>query len=304
MTHQSYLYLKLLLRNNLLLDLDEYALIETQQQGLVCSFMGMSLSSVFQPVLQADGTVVGREALLRPFLHEHGELTPDGAFNNAVEARRLVQFDRLVRTIHLLNHARSFSEHDLLFLSVHPRLLTSVSDHGRTFEQILHYYSVPTSQVVIEINESAVKDDARLEEAVNNYRSLGYRISVDNFGSGHGSLDKLFHPKPGHHNRLGSIEGLDWLNRVLNLRPDFVKFDGAAILQPELAPQALPVLQRLVKLFHGIGAKVAVQNIETGGQLEIARSAGADLLQGHYLGKPEPVSEARGRLWRRECLAA
>jgi hypothetical protein len=31
MSHQ-YLYLKLLLRNNLLLDLDEYALIDTRQQ--------------------------------------------------------------------------------------------------------------------------------------------------------------------------------------------------------------------------------------------------------------------------------
>ena len=57
----QYFYLKLLLRNNLLLDLDEYALVNTQQKGLVCSFMDMKLTSVFQPIVRADGKVVGRQ---------------------------------------------------------------------------------------------------------------------------------------------------------------------------------------------------------------------------------------------------
>lgn len=36
-------YLKLLLRNTLLLNRDEFNLIYTKQQGLVCEFMGVSL---------------------------------------------------------------------------------------------------------------------------------------------------------------------------------------------------------------------------------------------------------------------
>lgn len=291
MAHQPNIAdLKRMLGINLFLDLGEHALTNTQQHGLVCNFLGLRLSSAFQPVIKADGEIVGREALLRTDL-----LSPQAAFNQAVAADKLVAFDRLVRTIHLLNHANVFDEHELIFLNVHPQLLTSVSDHGRTFEQILHYYSVPTTQVVIEIQESAVKDDVRLEEAVNNYRKLGYQIAVDNFGSGHGSLDSLLHPKPGH-NKLSSIQGLPWLNRVLNLHPDFVKLDGAVMRQAESTQQTLLVLHRLVNLFHGIGAKVVVQHIETNEQLKIARSAGADLMQGHYLGQPEFVVEARGTL--------
>lgn len=302
MSHQ-YLYLKLLLRNSLMLDLDEYELIDTKQQGLVCRFMDMQLTSVFQAVLRTDGRVMGQEALLHAGHLEHGALTPKAAFEFAVKDNRVVQFDRLVRTIHLLNHARGFAENELLFLNVHPQLLNSVKYHGRTFEQILHYYSVPTSQVVIEIQENAIKADPRLEEAVNNYRSLGYCIAVDNFGSGHGSLDKLFHPQPGH-NKLNSIEGLAWLNRVLNLRPDFVKLDGSVIRQAEKDTQALLVLHRLVNLFHGIGIKVVVQQIQTGKQWRIARGAGADLLQGHYFGCSEWVSEKREMHCRNERLVA
>lgn len=280
MAHQ-YLYLKLLLRNNLFLDLDEYALIDTVPQGLVCNFMGMSLASAFQPVLRADGKVVGREALLRASLLEHGELTSDAAFEEAVKANRVVQFDRLLRTIHLLGHARSFAEHELLFLKVHPRLLSSVSNHGRTFEQILHYYSVPASRVVIEIKESVTEDDARLKEAVNNYRSLGYQIGVGNFGTAHSSL-----------------EG------VLKLQPDIVKLDGALIRATENSLNAISSFKQLVNKFHNAGIQVAVEGIETAQQLEIARRSGADLLQGYFLGNPEFAADTRSQFCRGEQLAA
>lgn len=287
MTHQQYLYLKLLLKNNLFLDLDEYDLIDTKQQGLVCDFMGMHLASAFQPVLRADGKVAGREALLRTSTPGLGELTPDAAFNNAIRARRLVQFDRLVRTIHLLNHSNNFDEHELLFLNVHPHLLTSVSDHGRTFEQILHYYSVPTSRVVIKIKESSVADSARLEEAANNYRSLGYKIALGNFGAAY-----------------SSGTAYSSLDKALNLRPDIIKLDGGLIRKAEHTSRVESLIRGLVEIFHKLGAQVVIEGIETAGQATIAHNAGADLLQGYYLGRPEFSAEARRQLCRSERLAA
>ena len=280
MSHQ-YLYLKLLLRNDLLLDLDEYALIDTKEYGLVCNFMGMKLASAFQPVLRPDGKVAGREALLRAGLLEHGEVTPDGAFEEAVRVNRVVQFDRLVRIMHLMNHARSFAEHELLFLNVHPRLLSSVNNHGRTFEQILHYYSVPTSLVVIEIKEAANVDEAVLTNAVNNYRSLGYRIAVDNFGAAHSSLE-----------------------HVIELNPDIVKLDGTLIQTTEHSRSATTSFNQLVERFHSAAIQVTVEGIETATQLDIARKSGADLLQGYYLASPEFAACARGRLCRNGRLAA
>lgn len=278
---QPYLYLKLLLRNNLLLDLDEYTLIDTTRQGLVCNFMDMKLASAFQPVFRADGRVVGREALLRAGLAEHGEVAPEAAFDEAIKVNRIVQFDRLVRIIHLMNHARSFAEHELLFLNVHPRLLTSVSDHGRTFEQILHYYSVPTTRVVIEIRETADADEAALVSAVSNYRSLGYRIAVDDFGGAHSSLE-----------------------RVIKLRPDIVKLDVALIQTTEQSPGTVTSFNRLVARLHSAGIQVAVEGIENAQQLETARNSGADLLQGYHLARPEFAPATRGQHCQGEQLAA
>lgn len=292
--------LKLMLRHNLFLDLDEHALMNTKQEGLVCDFLGMRLSSAFQPIFRTNGEVIGREALLRASLSEHGALTPGAAFDLAIEANRLVQFDRLVRTLHLLNESSSFAEHELLFLNVHPRLLTSVSDHGRTFEQILHYYSLPTSRVVIEIKESAVDDVARLTEAVSNYRSLGYKIAVDDFGAAHSGIARIANPARRYDSLVSNKDTVE-LDRVLALRPDIVKLDGAVIRAAERS--AAPVIQGLVNIFHGIGAQVVIEGIETAEQLALARDTGADLLQGYHLAYPHFVAEARETLCHSKRLA-
>ncbi|MFM2407986.1 MAG: hypothetical protein RL358_728 [Pseudomonadota bacterium] len=304
MTHPAELAeLKPLLRSNLFLDLDEYTLLKTKQDGWVCRFLEMRLASAFQPIYRSNGKVFGREALLRASLFEHGALQANAAFDLAIDARELVLFDRLVRTLHLLNYAATFASEEFLFLNVHPRLLTSVNDHGRVFEQILHYYSVPTSRVVIEIKESAVTDEARLVEAVRNYRSLGYRIAVDDFGATQSSIERILNPQS-RYESLVSNNGYAELDRVLALRPDIIKLDGAVIRAAEQTPGASTVIYGLVNVFHSIGAQVVIEGIETAKQLEIARNTGADLLQGYQLGRPEFSPTARRQLCRAEQLAA
>ncbi len=284
--------LKLMLRNNLFLDLDEHALRNNKPEGLVCDFLGMRLASAFQPIFRTNGEVIGREALLRASSIEHGALTPETAFDLATEADKLVLFDRLVRTLHLLGYSNGFTESELLFLNVHPRLLISVSDHGRIFEQILHYYSVPTSRVVIEIKQSAVESDARLAQAVANYRSLGYKIAVDDFGAAHSGIAKITNPSR-RYSRLVSNEDTAELNRVIALHPDIIKFDGAVIQAAEHTSGAAAVIHGLVNIFHGIGAQVLIEGIETPVQLAIAQDTGADLLQGYYLGYPHFVAKSQ-----------
>jgi EAL domain-containing protein (putative c-di-GMP-specific phosphodiesterase class I) len=169
----------------------------------------------------------------------------------------------------------------LLFLNVHPRLLTNVSDHGRTFERILHYYSVPTSRVVIEIREQENQDEAVLAFAVNNYRSLGYRIAVDDFGAVHSSL-----------------EG------VLQLQPDIVKLDRVLIQATEYSRSATASFNQLVDRLRSAGIQVVIEGIETDRQLDIAKRSGAGLFQGYHLGRPEYAANVRLQLRRAERTVA
>lgn len=296
----SFLYLKRLLRGNLSLNFDEFDFSQIEARGLVCHFLQTHLASAFQPIVNASGNVLGREALLRVSLLEHGELSPQAVFDDAAQADRLVQFDRLVRTIHLLNHSRSFSEDELLFLNVDPRLLSRVNDHGQTFEQILHYYSVPTSRVVIEIKEAAVADQAVLAQAIQNYRKLDYQIAVDAFGASNSGINRILN-RP----RLNSaMESDGELNRVLALRPNIVKFDHAVILAAEQNSSVATVLIGLVNIFHHEGIRVVIEGIETAKQLAIAQQTGADLFQGYFLGYPEFAPVPREALCPLDRLAA
>lgn len=267
MAHRPYRYLQLMLvlRNSLLLDAHEYTLTDTPQDGLICDFLGMRLRSVFQAVHHADGTLLGHEALLRT-THLDQEIAPEAAFHHALTVNRVVQFDRLVRTIHLLNHARHYPETARLFLNVHPYFVNQVGDHGRTFEKILHYHELETSHIVIEMQPRG--EVAPLAAALKNYRALGYSTALDN------------------------VTDTD-LPQAVQLKPDRVKLARRWFSD---ATQSLPARNALIAAIaalHDAGIRVVVQGIETAEQLALAHAAGADEVQGFYVGQAKLIPTAR-----------
>lgn len=262
--------LKAELHEALYLDLDEFGL-ETEDQELVSKFLGLYLRSAFQPIHSTVlGKPLGYEALLRPSIGPSDPLTPAFAFGFADNQGRLVKFDRVARTLHALNFLRLPDSKGLLFLNVHPKLLVSVNAHGQVFERILHAHSVPTHQVVIEILESAIDAEKQLSEAIGNYRDRGYHIAVDDFGSKHSNLDRLW-----------------------KLSPDYIKLDLSIIHEAEHNPKVRRMLPKLIEVIQELGARAVIEGIENETQHSIALDAGGTLLQGYHLGRPGPAGEWR-----------
>lgn len=256
--------LRLQLKEALFLDLEDYGLTEQSTGEFNSTFLGVQLNSAFQPIYDiVAGDLVGHEALLRPSLGGELSSTPAFAFTYAEQAGKLVQFDRVTRTLHVLNFRQIYAENGLLFLNVHPELLVTVNAHGKVFERILHANSVPTHQVVIEIQESLIQRDKQLIEAVDNYRDRGYHIAIDGFGSAKSHIDRLW-----------------------KLSPDFVKLDLSLIQQAEHTPRLQKLLPGLIKIIKDLDAKPVVTGIETQAHLDIAIEAGATLVQGYFLAKP------------------
>lgn len=276
MVQQSLEKLREDLRDTLYLDLDDFGL-NTEGDEVVSKFIGLQLHSAFQPIHHANqaGAPLGYEALLRPSIGQIDQVSPVFAFSFADNQGRLVKFDRVARTLHTLNYLHLPADRGLLFLNVHPKLLVRVNAHGKVFERILHANSVPTQKVVIEILESAIEVDRQLTEAVDNYRDRGYQVAVDDFGSKHSNLDRLW-----------------------RLSPDFVKLDLSLIKEAEANPKVRRVLPKLVEIIAELGAQAVVEGIETETQYQIALDSGAPLLQGYFLGKP-----ATATAWREAALA-
>ena len=214
MLQQRIEELKSGLHEALYLDLDEFGL-EAEGNDLFSKFIGLSISSAFQPIFRAGQYAhpVGYEALLRPAIGPD-PVNPEFAFSFADTQGKLVKLDRVARTLHTLNYLALPEDRGLLFLNVHPKLVVSVNAHGKVFERVLHHHSVPTHQVVIEVQESAIGIDKQLIEAIDNYHDRGYKIAIDNFGRKHTNLDRLW-----------------------KISPDFIKLDISIIQQAATNPK-------------------------------------------------------------------
>lgn len=259
------------LQEALYLDIDEYGLDEPLDGEFTSSFLGMALRSAFQPIYDSiAGDLFGHEALLRPTIGSTQTIEPEFAFGFADQSGRLVKFDRICRTLHLLNFRQIYAESGLLFLNVHPQLLLSVNAHGKVFERILHSNSVPTDRVVIEINESSISEKSQLKEAVENYRERHYKIAIDHFGSDQSSLNHLW-----------------------KLAPDFVKLDRSIVQEAELNKNLRKALPGIVRLIRDFGAQPVIEGIETQQQFDIALESGGTLLQGYFLGQPARAKELK-----------
>lgn len=256
--------LRLQLKEALLLDLDDYGLLEQSSGEFNSTFLGVRLNSAFQPIYDIKhGELFGHEALLRPSLGDDLASTPEFAFTYAEQAGKLVPFDRVSRTLHVLNFRQIYAENGLLFLNVHPKLLIAVNAHGKVFERILHSNSVPTERVVIEIQEGLIEQEKQLSEAIDNYRDRGYRIAIDRFGSTQSHIDRLW-----------------------KFAPDFVKLDMSLIQKAEQNVRIRKILPGLIKMIQDLGAQPVITGVETQAQLDIAIESGATLVQGYFLAKP------------------
>ncbi|HEX5129042.1 MAG TPA: EAL domain-containing protein [Usitatibacter sp.] len=225
--------------------------------GVVAQFYRSRVTSGFQPIVHAHGgAVVGHHALLRVESHTGEAVAPWSLFAQASSDAALVSLDRLCRTVHALNYFPSHSSDELLFLNVERRLLTGVAaDHGAWFEAVLALIGAPTHRVVIVMPADAVDNPVAFVRAAISYRIRGYRVLVP----------------------VRSTTEAD-LSHVFLADPHFVALDPAA-LEGHSARRFLEALAQR-------GTHLVARGIESPANVEAARAAGVELLQGFHFGRP------------------
>lgn len=232
-------------------------------------FGGCLLGTVFQPVVaSASGQVIGHEAHLQLLEGGEADLPPSAIFLAARDDEELVHLDRLVRTLHALNFLREREQHGgFLSLNVHPQLLRTVREHhGQVFESILARCGLTPERIVMEVSDDGFESLPRLTRALAGYRERGYRIAIDNFGRHSADLERLE-----------------------SLAPDIVKLDRSLIGHAGHLSLAKRVMTELNGEIRRLGVLVVCQCIENPLQLQAAREAGVDWLQGYLLGRPAPA---------------
>lgn len=239
-----------------------------RQNGQIqAQFHGVVLHSAFQALLRSENLAVhAHEALLRASDLHGAPLSPMEAFARCASSEETVLFDRLCRTVHLLNFESQNHEGQKLFLNVSGKHLLALNDgqHGGYFDQLLKHCHLRPHRIVLEILEAGVDDLQHLNAAVNTYKKRGYQVAIDDFGCDHSNFDRLW-----------------------RLSPDIIKLDRSLVVEGVDNLRARRILPRLIDIIHDLGAQAVCEGIETPEQHQLAVDSGADMLQGYRYGMPQ-----------------
>jgi EAL domain-containing protein (putative c-di-GMP-specific phosphodiesterase class I) len=231
--------------------------------------------SAYQPIVSlADRSVVAHEALLRGVV-DGREVGGGDLFFVAEQAGWLHRLDRIGRESAIAGAVPWLGEHDL-FINFNPTSIYRPQVCLSSTERVVHETGIEPRQLVFEVVEShAIADRGHLVSILDHYRSLGWRVALDDVGAGWSSLSLL-----------------------AAVRPDVVKLDKR-LVQEVADDGARTVLQAVTDLAHQLGAVVVAEGVETERLADAVTALGADLGQGWLFGRPvrprSPVEETESR---------
>ena len=230
-------------------------------------YLGYRLASHFQPIYSlTHHHAVGHEALLRATTLASGAPVPPMELFASVEGDEArVSLDRAALLQHLAAYAGR-NANEWLFLNMHPRSLACPSGLSiREIDDAFARHGLRPDQVVIEVLESTLPDDAGFDRRIEELRELGCLVSLDDFGAGHSNFDRVF-----------------------RLQPEIVKLDRSVVVRAEVDPHARRIASQMVSLLHECGCLVLMEGIETDEGAYTALRCDVDFVQGYHFGRPAP----------------
>jgi len=125
------------------------------------------------------------------------------------------------------------------------------------------------SELMLEITESAYADNAgSLTEVTNSLRALGFKIEMDDFGSGYSSL-----------------------NMITSIPIDVLKLDMSFIRKMEEDEKNLKLVEIILDIAKFLKVPVVAEGVETKAQLDMLKCMGCQVIQGYYFSKPVSAEE-------------
>ncbi len=218
----------------------------------------------YQPIMRTlDGSVFGWEALLRTT--EPAVTGPLAFFETAERLGRVGELGRLVRAS--VARTANQSRGTVFFVNLHPDEL---------LDEELFEASSPLSalapEIVLEITEQSPFDSIPdIRDRVRRLRALGFRLAVDDLGSGYAGLTSF-----------------------ATLEPEFVKLDRGLVQGLDAQPVKRKLVASIVGVSRELGITVVAEGIETADERAAVAGLGCDLMQGFFFRRPERWREKDG----------
>jgi EAL domain-containing protein (putative c-di-GMP-specific phosphodiesterase class I) len=143
---------------------------------------------------------------------------------------------------------------------------------------LLKKYDLEPWMLKLEITETAYTENPRqLLTVMRSFQEKGFKILMDDFGSGYSSL-----------------------NMLKNVPVDILKVDMGFVQDVENSDRAALIMKSIVQMAEWIHMGVVIEGVETKPQLDFLEEIGCNDIQGYYFSKPLPVEMFESLISREE----
>ena len=229
----------------------------------------------YQPEIRTmTREICGLEALARWRDPVYGMISP-GVFVPVLEDAHLSpQLDLYIIELvcrHIVRMRSDMPDWNLLRVSVNlSRADFRLMDMVQAVEDVRLRYDVPRQMLNIEVTEGALNhDEAFLQGEIARFRTAGYEVWMDDFGSGYSSL-----------------------NNVKDYVFDVLKIDMNFLRSFDTNPKSAVVIRSIVNLAKELGMHTLAEGVETEEQFAFLQEIGCEKVQGYLFSPPIPLTDA------------
>ena len=237
----------------------------------------------FQPQLQCkDEILYGAEALLRWNHREFGFIQPEkiidlAEYNGIIHLLTGWVINQAIQTCanwhhqnYPINMSVNLSVQDLSNPQLHEQIHSYLQQH-----------KLNARYLTLEITESGMMENPeRSIDMLNKLKTMGIKLSVDDFGTGFSSLKYL-----------------------KQLPVDELKIDKSFVLDMEKDENDKMIVQSTIQLGHNLGLEVVAEGVEHQGLLDMIQRFGCDRSQGYLFEKPMDKDDFLNYLKKHKSLS-
>ena len=250
-------------------------------QNYVESHMNQALDNhefklYLQPKVNlSTGRTSGAEALVR-WIAEEGRIIYPGQFIPVFEANGFCVNLDMYMLEEVCRQIRKWIDDGLTPVPVsvnQSKLLFYEADYIANLKSLLDKYQIPAELISLEILEGLASENVNeLNKRIGRLREIGFKISLDDFGSGYSSM-----------------------NTLASLEIDELKFDRGFLLglkdSGEEYERQIIIMNEIVELTKKLKISTVVEGVETKENEELVRALGCEYGQGYYYSMPMSASE-------------
>ncbi|MEI8391011.1 MAG: EAL domain-containing response regulator [Actinomycetes bacterium] len=240
------------------------------------------LHLAYQPKVSTQtGEALGVEALVRWRHKDHGDVSPAILVALVEQEARTSELLDLVMTMAARDRKRYRALASLADISINISVLDLNDEELPRRAQRVLLEAAPSERWTFEVTETApITDVAPALAILTRLRIAGFRLSVDDFGTGTSNYERLL---------VAPFTELK-IDRAMVSRLDI------AAVEPD------PMVRSGIDVGHSLNMQVVAEGVETADQFRMVRDLGCDAAQGYLISPPVVPVQIDAALdeWRRK----